>query len=143
VQNRAMDLRLTARVKEGVTIFDLKGKIVAGDGADLVREQAKELAAGGAPNAILNLKEVAYIDSSGLGALVMAFTALRKAGGAMKLLHLTRRNIELLVLTKLETVFEVFDDEQSAVNSFFPGREIQRFDILDFLQKHKKAGGQE
>jgi anti-sigma B factor antagonist len=67
--------------------------------------------------------------------MVICFTAMRKAGGALKLLNLTRRNIELIVLTKLETVFEVFDDEQQAINSFFPNREIRRFDILQFIQQ--------
>ena len=94
------------------------------------------ISAGGTYNAILNLAEVDYIDSSGLGALVMSFTTLRKAGGKLKLLNLTRRNVELLVLTKLETVFEVFDDEQNAVNSFFPDRKIKHFDILTFLREH-------
>ena len=79
-----------------------------------------------------------YIDSTGLGALVICFTTLRKAGGELKLLNLSRRNIELLVLTKLTTVFEIFSDEQDAVNSFFPDREIRRFDILEFVQKGKK-----
>jgi anti-sigma B factor antagonist len=132
-----MDLSMTERSREGITILDVKGQIVAGDSANLVRERLKEVAADGAANAILNLAGVDYIDSSGLGALVMSFSALRKAGGALKLLSLTRRNIELLVLTKLETVFEVFDDEQNAVNSFFPGREIKRFDLLTFLQQRK------
>ncbi|MBM3786472.1 MAG: STAS domain-containing protein [Acidobacteria bacterium] len=133
-----MDLTISERVREGITILDAKGQIVAGDSADQIRERLKAIAASGAPNAIVNLAGVEYIDSSGLGALVMSFSTLRKAGGAVKMLNLTRRNIELLVLTKLETVFEVFDEEQSAVNSFFPGREIKRFDILTFLQQRKK-----
>lgn len=135
-----MDLSLTERSKEGIVILDAKGQIVAGDGADRLRERLKALAETGSANAILNLAGVDYIDSSGLGALVMSFSALRKKEGTLKLLNLTRRNVELLVLTKLETVFEVFDDEQNAVNSFFPNREIKRFDILSFLQQRKKGG---
>jgi anti-sigma B factor antagonist len=137
-----MDLTLTERAKEGIAILDAKGQIVAGDGADRLRECLKTLAEKGSVNAILNLEEVDYIDSSGLGALVMSFSALRKKDGTLKLLNLSRRNVELLVLTKLETVFEVFDDEQSAVNSFFPNREIKRFDILTFLQQRKKGAGE-
>jgi len=91
---------------------------------------------------VLNLAQVDYIDSSGLGALVMSYSTLKKKDGALKLLNLTRRNVELLVLTKLETVFEVFDDEQNAVNSFFPNREIKKFDILAFLQQRKKGAGE-
>ncbi|MCL4401336.1 MAG: STAS domain-containing protein, partial [Acidobacteria bacterium] len=74
-------------------------------------------------------------DSTGLGALVICYTSLRKAGGKLKLVNLTRRNVELLIFTKLTTVFEIFNDEQTAVNSFFPGREIKRFDILKFVKE--------
>jgi anti-sigma B factor antagonist len=72
----------------------------------------------------------------------MSYSTLKKKDGMLKLLNLTRRNVELLVLTKLETVFEVFDDEQNAVNSFFPNREIKKFDILAFLQQRKKGAGE-
>jgi anti-sigma B factor antagonist len=81
---------------------------------------------------------VDYIDSTGLGTLVICFTTLCKAGGKLALLNLSRRNIELLVYTKLATVFEIFADEQEAVNSFFPDRAIRRFDILDFVQQEGK-----
>jgi len=138
-----MDLSLHERTKEGIVILDAKGQIVAGDGADRLRDRLKAMAEAGSVNAILNLADVDYIDSSGLGALVMSYSALRKKDGTLKLLNLTRRNVELLVLTKLETVFEVFDDEQNAVNSFFPNREIQKFDILAFLQQRKKTAGGE
>ena len=138
-----MDLTLTERTKEGIIILDAKGQIVAGDGADCLRDRLRALADAGTVNAVLNLAQVDYIDSSGLGALVMSFSALRKKEGSLKLLNLSRRNVELLVLTKLETVFEVFDDEQSAVNSFFPNREIKKFDILTFLQQRKKSAGGE
>jgi anti-sigma B factor antagonist len=135
-----MELSLTERSKEGIVILDAKGQIIAGEGADRLRERIRALAEAGSPNVILDLQHVDYIDSSGLGALVMSFSGLRKKEGTLKLLNLTRRNVELLVLTKLETVFEVFDDEQNAVNSFFPNREIKRFDILSFLQQRKTGG---
>jgi anti-sigma B factor antagonist len=77
-----------------------------------------------------------------LGGLVISFTSVKKSGGALKLLNLSRRNIELLVLTKLTTVFELFDDEQDAVNSFFPNRTIKKFDILSFVQQQRNAGDQ-
>jgi len=70
---------------------------------------------------------------------VIGYTTLKKAGGALKVTNLSRRNIELLVLTKLSTVFEVFNDEQDAVNSFFPNREIRKFDILSFVQQNEAA----
>ena len=87
---------------------------------------------------ILNLHGVEYIDSTGLGSMVICYTTMQKAGGAMKLLNLNKRNIELLVLTKLSTVFEVFQEEQDAINSFFPEREIKHFDILSFVQQQEK-----
>lgn len=118
-------------------ILDLNGRLVAGEESTLLRDTIKELASGPV-NLILNLAAVDYIDSTGLGGLVICFTTIRKAGGTIKLLNLSRRNIELLVLTKLETVFEVFTDEQDAVNSFFPDREVQRFDILAFVQSQGK-----
>ena len=69
--------------------------------------------------------------------MVLCYTRLQKTGGIAKLLHLNRRNLELLLLTKIDTIFEVFDDETEAVNSFFPDREIRRFDILAFVQQMK------
>jgi len=83
------------------------------------------------------LAHIEYIDSTGLGGLVICYTQLRKAGGALKLMQLNRRNVELLALTRLYTVFEVFAEEQDAVNSFFPDRETKRFDILAFVQQHQ------
>lgn len=135
-----MDVQIGDREREGVVLIDLKGRLVAGDNVAALREKVASLVTGGRVNAVLNLAHVDYIDSSGLGALVMCFTTLRKAEGKLKLLNLTRRNVELLVLTKLETVFEVFDDEQQAINSFFPNREIRRFDILNFIQQQKADG---
>lgn len=132
-----MDLELQRREKDGVSIFDLKGRLVGGEPVQFLRETLTNAIGAGARHVILNLAGVEYIDSSGLGSLVITFTSVKKQGGMLKLLNLSKRNIELLVLTKLTTVFEVFDDEQSAVNSFFPNREIKRFDILTFLQEQK------
>ena len=129
-----MSLDIGQREREGVIILDLNGRITAGEEATTLRERLREMAETGQRQVVLNLQEVDYIDSTGLGALVICFTTLRKAGGALKLLNLSKRNIELLVLTKLATIFEIFTDEQHAVNSFFPGRELKRFDILSFVQ---------
>lgn len=132
-----MALTIQDREREGIAILDLKGRLTAGEEAGILRERLRAEAAAGRINIILNLAEVDYIDSTGLGTLVICYTSLQKAGGALKLLNLNRRNVELLVLTKLSTVFEIFNDEQDAVNSFFPGRKIQRFDILSFLQSQR------
>jgi anti-sigma B factor antagonist len=133
-----MSLDITQRDRDGITILDLKGRITVGPEASALRERIGLLDSAGMKSVILDLAGVDYIDSTGLGALVICATTLRKAGGAMKLLSLNRRNVELLVMTKLATVFEIFADEQDAVNSFFPDREIKTFDILDFVRQMKK-----
>jgi anti-sigma B factor antagonist len=132
-----MSLDFQQREREGVTIVDLKGRLTVGNEVATYRERMQKLADSGRRNVILNLADVDYIDSTGLGALVMSYTSLQKSGGKVRLLNLTRRSIELLVMTKLTTIFEVFDDEQNAINSYFPDREIKRFDILSFVKQHK------
>jgi anti-sigma B factor antagonist len=132
-----MALDIHQREREGIAILDLKGRITAGHEAGALRETVAALNAAGTRNLVLDLRGVDYIDSTGLGTLVMCATTLNKSGGKIKLLNLNRRNIELLVMTKLATVFEIFTDEQDAVNSYFPDRKIKTFDILDFVQQMK------
>ncbi len=133
-----MSLEIQEREREGIAVLDLKGRITAGPDASLLREKCTSAAASRSHNVILNLADVDYIDSTGLGALVICATSQRKAGGDVKLLNLNKRNLELLVITKLATVFDLFTDEQDAVNSFFPGRAIKSFDILSFVQQMRK-----
>jgi anti-sigma B factor antagonist len=133
-----MSLDIQQHDREGISVLDLKGRVTVGPEATALREKVSALQAAGTKNVILNLAAVDYIDSTGLGALVICATSLRKGGGNMKLLNLNRRNLELLVITKLATVFELFTDEQDAVNSFFPGREIKTFEILSFVQQMKQ-----
>ena len=134
-----MALQIQEREKEGIVILDVDGRLVVGEACSQIRERIQAVAASGRNRVILNLKEVSYVDSTGLGTLVICYTTLKKAGGELKLLNLSRRNIELLVLTKLTTVFEIFTDEQDAVNSFFPNREITRFDILSFVEGQSES----
>ena len=129
-----MALSIARREKEDIQLLDLEGRITAGEEVAAFRNLIDEEIAANHRRVVLNMAGVDYIDSTGLGSLVICFTRLQKAGGTLKLLNLNRRHIELLVLTKLTTVFEVFDDEQDAVNSFFPDRKIKRFDILSFVQ---------
>ena len=131
----SLDIRESSR--EGVDILSLKGRLTVGE-ASSVREKVSAVALAGNVSVVLNLEHVEYIDSTGLGALVICFTSLKKAGGALKLVNPNKRNVELLLLTKLHTIFEVFNDEQDAVNSFFPDREIRHFDILKFVQAEKE-----
>ncbi len=132
-----MALDIQQREREGITILDLNGRITVGPEASALREKVAELCAANQRNVVLDLAAADYIDSTGLGALVMCATTLRRSGGNVKLLHLNRRNIELLVMTKLATVFEIFTDEQDAVNSYYPDRKIKAFDILDFVRQMK------
>ena len=130
-----MNLDIQERDREGVTLLDLKGRLVAGEEVAAFRTAFEELTARDTRKVILNLHGVDFIDSLGLGTMVMCHTRMRKVGGVTKLSQLNRRNLELLLLTKIDTIFEVFDDETEAVNSFFPEREIRRFDILSFVQQ--------
>jgi anti-sigma B factor antagonist len=132
-----MALDIQQREHEGIVILDLKGRITVGPEASALRERVAELNAAGTHNLVLNLKGIDYIDSTGLGALVICATSLRKKQGNVKLVDLSKRNIELLVMTKLATVFEIFTDEQDAINSFYPDRKIKTFDILSFVQEMK------
>src|SRR4051812_5907179 len=134
-----MALDIQEREREGIVILDVKGRLIVGESVSSLREKVRELTDDGKVNIILNLAEVDYIDSTGLGGLVISFTSVKKSGGALKILNLSKRNVELLILTKLTTVFEVFMDEQDAVNSFFPNRQIRKFDILNFVQQQENT----
>jgi anti-sigma B factor antagonist len=113
-----MSMKTTTREVDGVTILDLSGKITLGKESGALRDTVIELLGKGANKILLNLGDVTYIDSSGLGELVSAYTAVKNAGGELKLLNLTSKVRDLLVITKLVTVFDVKDDEASAVASF-------------------------
>jgi anti-sigma B factor antagonist len=113
-----MSAKLTNRQVGDVTVIDAVGRITLGEGSSTFREAVRALAAEGAKKLLLNLSEVSYIDSSGIGELVSAFTTITNHGGQLKLVGLTKRVKDLLQITKLYTVFEVFDDEAAAVRSF-------------------------
>lgn len=132
-----MSLDINESIREGVAILALKGRLTAGE-TTAIREKIDQSIAAVHLNVILDLTHVDYVDSTGLGGMVICYTSLKRQGGALKLVNPNKRNIELLALTKLYTVFEVFTDELDAVNSFFPGREIKRFDILAFVQAQEQ-----
>jgi anti-sigma B factor antagonist len=113
-----MSMTFKTREVGGVTLVDLSGKITLGEGGMTLREEVRKLLAEGKKKIVLNLGEVNYIDSSGLGELVSAYTAVKNSGGELKLLNLTSKVRDLLVITKLVTVFDVKEDEGSAVSSF-------------------------
>lgn len=111
-------MRLTTREVNGVTILDLGDRITLGEESRRLRDAVREIIAKGSNKIIVNLADVNYIDSSGLGELVSAFTAVKKAGGELKLLNVTKKISDLLVITKLVTVFDASDNETAAVSSF-------------------------
>src|SRR6476646_3699485 len=115
-----MKMTASTRLVGGVTIVDLSGRIVLGDGSAGLRDLVRDLASEGTKKILLNLHDVDYIDSSGLGELVCAFTSMRNKGGELELLNLTKRVRSLLQITKLLTVFDVTDDESTSVKSFSP-----------------------
>ena len=101
-----------------VTIIDLNGKMTLGEGDELLRDKVNSLIAQGQKKLVLNLAEVPYIDSAGLGEIVRTYTTVSRQGGSLKLLNLTKRIQDLLLITKLLTVFETFDSEEEAIKSF-------------------------
>jgi anti-sigma B factor antagonist len=111
-------LRATHRDSGTVTVVDLSGRIILGEGSALLRKTVRELLEEQHNRIVLNLGDVDYIDSSGIGELVSAYTAVKNRGGDLKLLNLTKKVRDLIQLTKLYTVFEVFTDEPNAVGSF-------------------------
>ena len=113
-----MTMKVGSRQVDGVTIVDCSGRITLGEGSALLRKTIRDLLEDNRRLFLLNLGDVDYIDSSGIGELVSAFTAVKSRDGEMKLLHLTKKVRDLLQITKLFTVFEVFSDETSALNSY-------------------------
>ena len=112
-----MQLRLSTRIVDGIAVLDCAGRIVFGDESSLLRDVAKRLINENR-RIVLNLSGVSYIDSGGLGTLVSLFTTAQKAGGSIKLANLTERVGDLLQVTKLLTVFEVYDSEEKALDSY-------------------------
>jgi anti-sigma B factor antagonist len=142
-----MSLHIEQRESEGIVILDLKGPLTLGQGDLELRDRLAVLHESGTVNIILDLKQVTDIDSTGLGTLVFGLARLRRAGGRLALLKVNRTHLKLFLLTRLAIAFEFFDDEQDAVSSFFPDRELKHFDVLDFVQheddidsKHVNAG---
>jgi len=111
-------MKIETRVVGDVTILDCSGKITLGEGTQAVRNQVRDLLKNGSKKIILNLGDVNYIDSSGIGELVSSFTTVTNQGGKLKLLNLTKKIQELLAITKLLTVFQVYDNEKAALASF-------------------------
>ena len=113
-----MALSIASREVDGVTVLELSGRITLGEGSVQLRDAIRDLTGKGQRSILLDLGDVNYIDSSGLGELVSAYTTVKNQGAALKLLKLTKKVHDLLQLTKLYTVFDIYDDEASAITSF-------------------------
>jgi anti-sigma B factor antagonist len=111
-------MKANNRQVSGVAVVDMSGRITLGEGSVILRDAVKDLLSKGHKKILLNLGDVTYIDSSGIGELVSAFTSVRNQGGELKLLNLTKKVHDLLQITKLYTVFDVKDDEAVAIQSF-------------------------
>ena len=111
-------MQIEERMVGDVVLLDLKGKITLGEGDELLKDKVNSLVNQGHKKIVLNLAEVPYIDSAGLGEVVRTYTTVSRQGGSLKLLNLTKRITDLLSITKLLTVFETFDSENEAVRSF-------------------------
>ena len=113
-----MTMKSSTRQVDGITIVDLSGRITLGEGSVVLRDQIRDLLSKGNKRILLNLGDVSYIDSSGIGELVSAYTTVRNQGGELKLLNLTKKVHDLLQITKLYTVFDIKDDEGAAIKAF-------------------------
>jgi anti-sigma B factor antagonist len=113
-----VSMKATNRQVEGVAVVDMSGRITLGEGSVVLRDTIRDLIGKGNKKILLNLGDVTYIDSSGIGELVSAFTAVRRENGELKLLNLTKKVHDLLQITKLYTVFDIKDDEATAIKAF-------------------------
>ena len=113
-----MPLKMTERMLDGVSVLDLEGRIVLGEESSALRERVKNLLGQDHKKIVLNMGNVSYIDSAGLGALVASYTSAKNQGAILKLVNLGAKFREVLQVTKLLTVFEVYDSEQAAISSF-------------------------
>ena len=113
-----MNLKTNTRQVDGIAVVDISGRVTLGEETKLLRETIQGLLGEGHKEILLNLGEVWFIDSAGIGELVSAFTSMRNRGGELKLLNLTRRVRDVLQITKLYTVFDIRDDEAAAIKSF-------------------------
>lgn len=125
------EITIEERIVSGVTVIDVAGKIAIGESNRQLHDSIKRLVAEGKNQIIVNLAKVSHIDSSGLGELVSGYTTLKAAGGALKLVNVNDRVTNLMTITKLYTVFEIFENETDAVNSFHQSATAASLDSFD------------
>jgi len=132
-------LIMSEREVEGIEVLDLRGRLTFGEEDLQFRNEIGKLVQSGTIHLAMNLGKVSEIDTTGLGTLLFALLKLRKVGGRLALFNLNPKHLELLVLMKLEALVEVFADEQHAIDSFFPDRQVKHFDILKFVESMQRS----
>ena len=132
-----MGLQIAQREREAIVILDLKGTLVLGDEELSLLQRLLSLLDTGHRNVLLNFNAVSDVDTSGLSTLIFCAMRFQESSGRLALLNLARSNSRLFDLMKLDSAFEVYQDEQTAVNSFFPERRLPRYDILKFLEEQE------
>src|SRR5271154_1408102 len=134
-----MALEITRREQEGIAILELRGRLTFGPEDMLLNDEIRHALAAGRLRLVIDLSGVGKIDSAGLGTLLYARAELRRAGGGLALANLKPAHMKVLVVAKLETVFDVFESEQDAVNSFFPARVTPSYDVLELVTSMRQA----
>jgi anti-sigma B factor antagonist len=134
-----MALRVTQREEEGISILQLKGRLTFGPEDILLDEEIRDKLAARRVRVVIDLANVDKIDSAGLGTLLYARGELRRAGGGLALANLQPAQMKVLLVAKLETVFDVFDSQLDAINSFFPARTIPRYDLLELVTSMRES----
>jgi anti-sigma B factor antagonist len=134
-----MALKVTQREEDGISILQLKGRLTFGPEDILLDDEIRETLAAGTVRVVIDLANVDKIDSAGLGTLLYARGELRRAGGGLALANLQPAQMKVLLVAKLETVFDVFDSQLDAINSFFPARTIPRYDLLELVTSMREG----
>jgi anti-sigma B factor antagonist len=135
-----MSLEIGKRELEGITILDLKGRLTFGKEDLQFREELEKMAREKDTRVVMNLGDLEQIDTTGLGTLLFAQETLQDAGGKLALAVLKPAHIEALTQAKLGVEFQIFESDLAAVNSFFPGREVHHFDVLEFVKRKMRDG---
>ena len=138
-----MALVISERDVEGIEVLDFHGRLTFGDEDLQFRNEIGKLLQRGKTRLALNLERVSDIDTTGLGTLLFLLIKLRKVGGRLALFNLNPKHLELLVMMKLQAIVEVFADEQDAIDSFFPDRQVKHFDIVKFVETMQRSAGRD
>jgi anti-anti-sigma factor len=131
-----MPIEIVAREQEGIAILDLRGRLTFGEEDLQLREELEKLVKEKKTKVVMNLDDLHQIDTTGFGTLLFAQEMLREAGGGLALARLKPAHIEVLMKARLEVAFELYEDDQAAVNSFIPGRVSARYDVLEFVRSN-------